>query len=184
MALAGPLRSVDALTGCAAMHIHAYTTRYVPPITGGIKPRLCRPEGGEDFRTAPYPPDVLRDWLLRPADRIAATFGDTASALAWFQGWINDNPRPESYWSRYDPKYDDTPPELPCYQRYEQRLRDHAPAGSSWPLFGPQRKLAYAGLELSGGRNVADAFYTATQYVAAYLICCPAPGYRCPLEPT
>lgn len=163
------------------MHIHAYACRYAPPISG-IKPRLCRPEGGEDFRTAPYPPDVTRDWLLRPAERIADTFGDPASALAWYRRWLETNHRPDSCWASHDPQRDNVPPKLPCYQRYEQRLKNHAPAGTSGPLIGAQRQLAYVGNELAGGRDVVDGFYTAAQYVSASLVLCPAPGYRCPLD--
>lgn len=177
-------RPAGELSRCVTGHIHAYSTRFVPPITGGVKPRFCQPEGGEEFRTAPYPPYVTRDWLLRPADQIADTFGNTASALAWFQQWLNDNPRPEACWAKDDPQHGASPSKRPCWQRYEQRLRDHAPAGSSWPLSGLQHKVAYIGLELAGGRDAADGFYTATEHVSAHLVLCPAAGYPCPLSPS
>lgn len=154
------------------MHYHAYTSR-VPGMLANGSPE-SEPEHPM-FRASTVPPRLIRRWLLRdPAKVKAKTFDTPDAATAWLAKWIEENPRPGSGQS-LDEQPDDNEPRLACYERYEQRLRSHAPAGATWPLTGPQRRVAFAGNELTNGQDVVDGFYTAGgEYVAAYLIPCPA----------
>ncbi|GAA0934427.1 hypothetical protein [Nonomuraea longicatena] len=62
------------------MHWHAYT--WLGNGTELAREHERRPTS-PDFPASPLPPMRTGDWLLKPANRMARTFGDTDAAAGW-----------------------------------------------------------------------------------------------------
>lgn len=165
-------------------HYHMYVSRVPGLLANGSpesEPGYTKTSLGEratyvpsaglgDFYTSTHPPRVTQRWLMRDPRLIKATCETVDEAKTWYAGWVEENPRPGARFPKDDPNHET----LPCYQRYEQRLAEHAPDGAALPLSGTQRRVAYAGVQLSAGQDVVDGFYTTGgEYLSATLIPCP-----------
>lgn len=84
------------------MHYHGYATRVPGPLANGNAE--SHPEHPM-FRISKVPPRANVHWLKRDQTKVGGKVFDTPeAAAAWHAAWIEENPRPDSYWASGTPE--------------------------------------------------------------------------------